>query len=280
MSHQKRLGILVGGGPAPGINSVIGAATIRAVLEGVEVLGIRDGFEWIMQGDIDHVAPLDHRRGEPHPLPRRLAHRHLARQPDQGPAAPRERGRSRCCGSTSTQLITIGGDDTAFSAMKLEEKAAGPHPRRARAEDDRQRPRPAGLRRHLRLPDRAPRRRRDRQEPDGRRQDHLALVLRDRDGPQGRATSRSASARPRARRSRSSPRSSRRRRSASRRIVDTLVGRDHQAPELRPPRRRRGHRRGRSCSSIDPRGPGAARGRRARRARPRPHRRGRTSARS
>jgi len=48
MSHQKRLAILVGGGPAPGINSVIGAATIRGVLEGVEVLGIRDGFEWLM----------------------------------------------------------------------------------------------------------------------------------------------------------------------------------------------------------------------------------------
>jgi len=35
-----KLAILVGGGPAPGINSVIGAATIRALLQGVEVLGI------------------------------------------------------------------------------------------------------------------------------------------------------------------------------------------------------------------------------------------------
>src|SRR3972149_4519005 len=58
MSHQKRLAILVGGGPAPGINSVIGAATSRGRLEGVEVLGIRDGFQWIMQGDTDHVVPL------------------------------------------------------------------------------------------------------------------------------------------------------------------------------------------------------------------------------
>ena len=58
MSQQESLAILVGGGPAPGINSVISSATIRAVLEGVEVTGIRDGFEWIMQGDIDHVIPL------------------------------------------------------------------------------------------------------------------------------------------------------------------------------------------------------------------------------
>src|ERR671918_2733278 len=55
---QERLAILVGGGPAPGINSVIGAATIRARLEGIEVIGIRDGFEWLMQGDIEHVVPL------------------------------------------------------------------------------------------------------------------------------------------------------------------------------------------------------------------------------
>ena len=55
----QKLAILVGGGPAPGINSVIGAATIRAHVQGIEVLGIRDGFEWIMKGDIDHVVPLD-----------------------------------------------------------------------------------------------------------------------------------------------------------------------------------------------------------------------------
>src|SRR5437762_1660576 len=59
MTERKTLAILVGGGPAPGINSVIGAATIRARLEAVGVLGVRDGFEWIMQGDIDHVIPLD-----------------------------------------------------------------------------------------------------------------------------------------------------------------------------------------------------------------------------
>jgi 6-phosphofructokinase 1 len=51
MSQRKRLAILVGGGPAPGINSVICSATIRGVLEGVDVLGIRDGFQWIMNGN-------------------------------------------------------------------------------------------------------------------------------------------------------------------------------------------------------------------------------------
>jgi 6-phosphofructokinase 1 len=58
VERHRKLAILVGGGPAPGINSVIGAATIRAVLEGMDVIGVRDGFEWLMRGDIEHVTPL------------------------------------------------------------------------------------------------------------------------------------------------------------------------------------------------------------------------------
>src|SRR5438552_6824953 len=124
MTERKTLAILVGGGPAPGINSVIGAATIRARLEAVDVLGIRDGFEWIMQGDIDHVTPLDigevsriHFRGgsyigisraNPTKDPKHLDNAVLA-----------------LLRLNVSQLITIGGDDTAYSAMKLEEKAAG-----------------------------------------------------------------------------------------------------------------------------------------------------------
>ena len=124
MHKQTKLAILVGGGPAPGINSVIGAATIRAALEGVEVLGIRDGFEWLMQGNIDHVRPLSiddvsriHFRGG--------SHIGIARaNPTKDPALL-----AATSGSLErlgvSQLITIGGDDTAFSAMKLEEHARG-----------------------------------------------------------------------------------------------------------------------------------------------------------
>ena len=42
--RQEKFGILVGGGPAPGINSVIEASAIRSILSGVEVVGIQDGF--------------------------------------------------------------------------------------------------------------------------------------------------------------------------------------------------------------------------------------------
>ena len=41
--QQGKLAILVGGGPAPGINSVIASATIEAVNCGLRVIGLRDG---------------------------------------------------------------------------------------------------------------------------------------------------------------------------------------------------------------------------------------------
>jgi len=40
----EKLGIVVGGGPAPGINGVISAVAIEANLQGYEVLGFQDGF--------------------------------------------------------------------------------------------------------------------------------------------------------------------------------------------------------------------------------------------
>ena len=40
---RGRIGILVGGGPAPGINSVISAAVIEAVISKREAVGIKNG---------------------------------------------------------------------------------------------------------------------------------------------------------------------------------------------------------------------------------------------
>ena len=51
---KARLAILVGGGPAPGINGVISAATIEGINQGFEVIGFRDGFKWLAQGDTKH----------------------------------------------------------------------------------------------------------------------------------------------------------------------------------------------------------------------------------
>src|SRR2546422_3239251 len=59
MNGKKTLAILVGGGPAPGINAVIAAATIEARNHGLRVLGCYDGFKWLVQGDTQHVVDLE-----------------------------------------------------------------------------------------------------------------------------------------------------------------------------------------------------------------------------
>ncbi len=124
MTQRKKLALLVGGGPAPGINSVIGAATIRAVLEGVEVVGVEDGFEWIMHGNVDHVRPLTldgvsriHFRGGSHIG---ISRANPTTRPEHLESAVISLLRLDV-----TDLITIGGDDTAYSAMKLDERAGG-----------------------------------------------------------------------------------------------------------------------------------------------------------
>src|SRR5512141_1734891 len=59
-TSSTHLGILVGGGPAPGINGVISAITLEARTRARKVIGIYDGFQWLMHGDGNHVRELDH----------------------------------------------------------------------------------------------------------------------------------------------------------------------------------------------------------------------------
>jgi 6-phosphofructokinase len=125
MLHQpKKVGILVGGGPAPGINAVIGAATIRAALSGYDVVGIQDGFKWIMKGDIDHVRQLTtpevsriHFRGG--------SHLGIARANPTEDEHLLENTIVSLLRLEVDKLITIGGDDTAFSASQIEQHAKG-----------------------------------------------------------------------------------------------------------------------------------------------------------
>ena len=98
---------------------VLSAATIRSELEGVEVVGVRDGFEWLMQGNIDHVVRLTiegvsriHFRGG--------SHIGISRSNPTRDPAHLENTVLSLLRLNVEQLITIGGDDTAYSALKLQ----------------------------------------------------------------------------------------------------------------------------------------------------------------
>src|SRR3974390_919533 len=57
-TNRGKMAVLVGGGPAPGINGVISAATIEGINQGFEVIGVRDGYKWRAQGDTTHCVKL------------------------------------------------------------------------------------------------------------------------------------------------------------------------------------------------------------------------------
>ncbi len=124
MASTERFEILDGGGPAPGIISVIGAATIRSVLDGVVVLGIYDGFEWLMKEDDRHVEPLTIERVSRIHFSGGSYLRTSRANPTTDPQLLERTVRT--LGELGvTGLITIGGDDTAFSATRLAETAQG-----------------------------------------------------------------------------------------------------------------------------------------------------------
>ncbi len=60
MARMKKgyFGIVIGGGPAPGINGVISSATIEAINEGYEVIGVKGGFKSLFNGDKSSIIKL------------------------------------------------------------------------------------------------------------------------------------------------------------------------------------------------------------------------------
>ncbi len=121
---SHRLGILVGGGPAPGINSVISAVTIEAQNSNLEVIGIYDGFAGLIEGNTNDVCRLTipdvsniHFQGGS-----------ILRTSRANPTRSKEHLQSVVHGLKQlgiNYLVTIGGDDTAFSASEVSRVASG-----------------------------------------------------------------------------------------------------------------------------------------------------------
>jgi 6-phosphofructokinase len=124
---QARLGkiaIVVGGGPAPGINGVISAATIEAINHGIEVYGIPDGFKHLVKGNaamlrrlsIDDVKNIHTRGGSV-----------LGTARTNPTKTPEDMHNVLEVFRTLSidALVTIGGDDTAYSASEVCRMAAG-----------------------------------------------------------------------------------------------------------------------------------------------------------
>ena len=112
-----KLGILVGGGPASGINGVIHAATIEAISNGLEVIGIYEGFKHLMEGKlvgtpltITDVSRIHLDGGS------------ILRTSRANPTKSQDALHNCVCALVEagvSALVGIGGDDTAFSLYRV-----------------------------------------------------------------------------------------------------------------------------------------------------------------
>ena len=125
----KKLGILVGGGPAPGINGVISSVTIEAIItHGVEVIGFQNGFRHLVEGSTQHNRKLTIEE---------VAASYLRGGSILGTARTNPARKEEHMANVLRVfeqlgidcLVTIGGDDTAFSGSQVA-KRVGPGCRR------------------------------------------------------------------------------------------------------------------------------------------------------
>lgn len=114
----KRLAMLTGGGDCPGLNPVIRAATRRAVQEGYEVLGIRNGWKGMIE---KNFIPLD-RRAVAGILHRGGTILGTSRTNPRKMEGAVEKIFENFKGLNLDVLIAIGGDDTLGVAYELYRK--------------------------------------------------------------------------------------------------------------------------------------------------------------
>ena len=123
-AENVRLGILVGGGPAPGINSAISACAIEAANRGADVYGIMDGFSHLINGSAEHVVPLTAADVERIPSEGGAILRTSRANPTRNPDHLRNVVDTlRRLGIT--RLASIGGEDTALSAAEVAKASDG-----------------------------------------------------------------------------------------------------------------------------------------------------------
>lgn len=121
---SETLAILVGGGPAPGINGVIAAAAMEGLKCGLRTVGIYDGYRDLAAGrepktielTFDDVSRIHTSGGS------------ILRTSRTNPARD-EATLDRCIAALASlgirYLVCVGGDDTTFGAAKIAERMRG-----------------------------------------------------------------------------------------------------------------------------------------------------------
>ncbi|CAN5260407.1 diphosphate--fructose-6-phosphate 1-phosphotransferase [soil metagenome] len=123
-ASRGKLAILVGGGPAPGINGVISSVTIEAINQGLEVYGVRDGFSDLINADISRVKPLEISQVAQYYMRGGSLLGTARTNPAKNPVHMKNVLDSLAKLGIN-YLVTVGGDDTAYSGSQVYAQGGG-----------------------------------------------------------------------------------------------------------------------------------------------------------
>lgn len=117
MDNQKikKIGVLTSGGDAPGMNAAIRAVVRSAIQDGMEVVGVRHGYNGLIKGDIykmdrRSVSEVLHRGGT-------ILHTARCREFREQPGILK--ARDTCVNNGIDGLVVIGGDGSFRGARDL-----------------------------------------------------------------------------------------------------------------------------------------------------------------
>lgn len=111
----RRIGILTSGGDAPGMNSAVRAVVRAAIFRGIEVIGIRRGYNGLIHGDI---VRLDE-HSVAHIINRGGTMLYTARSEEFLTEAGQQKAVATCKLLGLDGLVAIGGDGTFRGALAL-----------------------------------------------------------------------------------------------------------------------------------------------------------------
>ncbi len=118
MTKIKRIGVLTSGGDAPGMNAAIRAVTRKAIYHGLEVYGIRHGYEgmingWMKQLKSHSVSNIIQRGG---------TILKTARCKEFMTIAGRKKAHEQLVANEIDAVVVIGGDGSFQGARKMSEE--------------------------------------------------------------------------------------------------------------------------------------------------------------
>ena len=116
----KRIGVLTSGGDAPGMNAAVRAVVRTAISQGVECVGIRRGWNGLINSDFTHMSATS----VSHIINKGGTMLYTARSEEFREPSGRAKALSTCKLLGLDGIIAIGGDGTFRGALALSRQAA------------------------------------------------------------------------------------------------------------------------------------------------------------